>query len=192
VAFFVAKKSRLRAAIALSALLHGLVLWQLNTHHAPPIPPHTAAFSVQLMPQIVPPPAFVSRSKIPLVKPARQTHLPLVHQSSISLDVPLNPAPTTTPIITAPLLDTQHILLSVKRHTSLEEQRVTQDLKSHADTPIGIMKKEWRQAPSEIRLANGILKITSPSGAIYCVQAPPSFAQGTMAAGLYNIQQTCP
>jgi hypothetical protein len=109
-------------AIALSALLHGLVLWQLNTHRAPPIPPHTAAFSVQLMPQIVPSPALISTAKITPVPFIHRRPLSLARQSIPPLDAPEISVTRPSNSVAPAALDVANLLKQAHRYAQQEAQ----------------------------------------------------------------------
>lgn len=100
-------------------------------------------------------------------------------------------APTSDEKPVAPL-DTSRLLESARGFAIEEEKRVIQEKNMHARTPAGMLEKELRQANPETRLANGMLKITTPAGTTYCLQPPPHFVQNTPAAALYNIPMTCP
>lgn len=69
------------------------------------------------------------------------------------------------------------------------EQQIAALEKKKLDSPIGSLEQSLKQPHKEIRLANGILKIVTPTGT-FCIQPAPYFARDS--AGVFGIPTTCP
>ena len=77
----------------------------------------------------------------------------------------------------------------VREEARETEQQIAAQKKKRLNSPIGMLAQNLRQTGKEIRLANGMLKIVTDTGAV-CFQPVPNYARDT--PGLYGIPTTCP
>ena len=90
--------------------------------------------------------------------------------------------------------DAEQLLKSAKRiaqeEARLTEREIAAQKKRQLETPIAALKEELLRPNKELRLANGVLKITNEDGSVYCLHSAPYFALDL--PGLFNIPTTCP
>lgn len=105
--------------------------------------------------------------------------------------------PTTASSATQPVLrddppKTIDTLLESAKNIARDDARKFEQrslAEEKKDTPAAALAREMRRPQTEIRLANGMLKIITEAGAV-CFQPPPAFARDQ--PGLYGIPMTCP
>lgn len=168
---------RLAPCFLLATLLHIAVLLWFQPRF-PAAAHRVSSFTVELAPA----PQTVFREPAPL---PRSKNIRRERQTTAG-SAGIHAGQHTAPLDTAQLID------SARSFARDDEKKSLQKEKQLAATPAGRIGKEMQQAGTETRLANGMLKITTPAGTTYCLQPPPHFVQNTSAAALYNIPVTCP
>lgn len=173
-------------------LLHIALLWVIHP------PTNTRKISYPIMIYLAQPVATAKSSytTIPTANTHKVTSKVTAHTSPILIE---SKAKTSLSIGSSnlsentPSLNTQQLLESAKNFARNEGKRIEQQIASHEknqlNTSAGAMLQTFKQSQKEVRLANGMLKITTEAGAV-CFQPPPDFARDQ--AGLYGIPSTCP
>jgi hypothetical protein len=92
-----------------------------------------------------------------------------------------------------PLADLLASARAIGRETARSEIWPSQDAGAVEDRPIlpQLDRTLRREAAGERRLGNGLVRIVSASGRIYCLQAPPDFARDGPVA-MVSVPTTCP
>lgn len=189
---FSSEKRRLAPFFVFALLLHIALLWVIHP------PTNNRKISYPIM-------VYLARP-VATAKPSYTT-IPTTSTNKIASKVTAHTSPTlseskakislsiasSTLSENTPSLNTQQLLESAKNFARNEGKRIEQQIASHEknqiNTPAGSMLQTFKQSQKEVRLANGMLKITTEAGA-FCFQPPPDFARDQ--AGLYGIPSTCP
>ena len=183
---------RIAPFILLSTLLHGALLFGIH------IPPHL--FTV-LPTQILQVYLSDFPASAPIQKPIQKNFPhPAKVNPAIMENTALPATPRVEPISIDKLLipdapqDAEQLLKSAKRiaqeEARLTEREIAAQKKRQLETPIAALKEELLRPNKELRLANGVLKITNEDGSVYCLHSAPYFALDL--PGLFNIPTTCP
>lgn len=181
----IATPHRLAPFVLLSITLHVAFLYGVPspTKMLPAVaPPIAVYFSVAAVRE-VPPPVRAT----PLENPAKQTKPSTTPARQTGEAVAPSDATTT------PAFNPQQFVESAKNMARGEARKIEQESaareKREQRMPVGLLAQYLRQPHSEIRLANGMLKIVTDAGEI-CFQAVPVFARDM--PGLYGNPVTCP
>lgn len=185
------KARQLVPFLLLSVLLHiGLLVFiRLPAKNFPltPTRPLEVYFSA---------PAVIEQIRVSKNKEPTKAHDNPVPISTLQQTLTIPPADSDIkPTLAAPtkLLDSQQLMESAKNIARVEAIKTEKDFaaaeKKMHDSPVGLLKQYLRQPHEEIRLANGVLKITTSAGTI-CFQSVPYFAHD--ATGIFGIPTACP
>ncbi len=181
----IAKSHRLAPFVLLSITLHVAFLYgvPLPTKMVPAVAhPIQVYFSVAAVREVPPlasatPLENYTKQAKPLIAPVRQ----------------MGEAVSQPDVAAAPAFNPQQFVESAKNMARDEARKIEQESaareKREQSTPVGLLAQYLRQPHSEIRLANGMLKIVTDAGEI-CFQAVPVFARDM--PGLYGNPVTCP
>lgn len=189
---FSSEKRRLAPFFVFALLLHIALLWAIHPST------NTRKISRPIMVYLTQPVATAKPSYTTM--PATQAHKvaskvttptnPKLSESKAKISLP---TAASTLSENTPTLNTQQLLESAKDIARNEARRTEEQIasqeKKQLNTPVAAMLKTFKQPQKEVRLANGMLKITTETGT-FCFQPPPAFARDQ--AGLYGIPSTCP
>jgi hypothetical protein len=177
--------------LLLSLLLHIvlLVFIRLPAKNFPIIPtrPLEVYFSAPAVIETI----RVSKNNEPTK--AHDNPVPISALQQTSTIPPSGSGMTPTDEPSSKYFDSQQLMKSAKTIARDESIKTEKDFaateKKRHDSPVGLLEQYLRQPHEEIRLANGVLKITTSAGTI-CFQPVPYFAHD--AAGLFGIPTACP
>lgn len=171
---------RIAPFVLLALVLHAAVLYGVRW---PPAPLPNTPMQLNVMFEATEPantsPRVSSPATAELNEYAKMTALPPSNLDASSANSHIPP-----PLIAQSWQDIVH-----EEAVKIEKSEVERE-KLRQSTPLAQLQDALRQPHTETRLANGLLKITVPSGANICFLPPPEFARDM--AGLYGISSTCP
>ncbi|MDD2686712.1 MAG: hypothetical protein PHY62_11170 [Gallionella sp.] len=181
----IATSHRLAPFVLLSIMLHVAFLYGIPSPTkmlpavAHPIEVYFSVAAVREVPPLV--------SATPLENSAKQAKPSTTPARQIGETV------SQSDVATTPAFNPQQFVESAKNMARDEARKIEQESaareKREQSTPVGLLAQYLRQPHSEIRLANGMLKIVTDAGEI-CFQAVPVFARDM--PGLYGNPVTCP
>ena len=175
---------RLAPFVLLALLLHAAVLFgvHLSPSPLPPLPIRLNVIFEASEPSEMSPPV-ASLLTVPVNERASVTTQPPTTTNASS---PGRQSPAS--LVVQPWLDASLDL--IREEAANIERTEAEREKLRLNTPLAQLQQALRQPHSETRLANGLLKVTTESGASLCYQPAPNFARDI--AGLYGIPTTCP
>ncbi len=100
---------------------------------------------------------------------------------------PPDPAASLAPLYSREFIESARMI--ARDQGKKAEQQIAADEKKRLNSPIGLLEQYMRLPHKELRLANGILMVTTSFGRI-CYRPVPTFARDS--AGLFGIPTTCP
>lgn len=124
----------------------------------------------------------IAATKAPALSAARGTSAKIQSQQPERFDQLEAPVQTLTPNTSA-TLSIDALLASARRiarEETLKHPRPIGDKTNAVERPIlpQLAKALRRDAPGETRLANGMIKVVTTTGAVYCLKPLPKFALG--------------
>lgn len=193
---------RLMMFVLIALGIHVLVLVQMRgprTFVSFPAPPLVLRWAPPTQERIVEEPPGVVETRLPDKRPVRLAQSSPKLASSSRQPGPGDPDGAKTREAGEPAYPThrdaveliesaREIVHKMVRESAHREGSRVQDERSFQPELDRALKKT---GAGEVRMAGGLIRVTTPSGRVYCMQAPPDFARGGLA-DVTSVPTNCP